>query len=261
MPDPLGENAWDHQLQEGDDGYNHEIQLGSVTGPGHVVSSWAEETAMRYRVERVAQSSFARLVIGVCLVLVSASAHAAVLTFPLGTNSFADGMSVGTATFTGASDVSPFNTFIGSDVSGPDMSTSWMFTYPQITDPITSATILVSLYDDDSIAAGSQLQAFDLNSTVDLRSSLDALMEAKQDGSGLIAYYTVNIPSSGFAQLASGNVTVNLALQGPGHGVLGDTTFNGGGVDFAVLTITTVPEPATLGMLLLGAAAARRRRR
>jgi hypothetical protein len=108
------------------------------------------------------------------------------------------------------------------------------------------------LLDDDSVAAGSQLATFDLNSAVDLRSSLDALMEAKQNKSGVIAYYTVAIPSSGFAQLSGGSVTVDLALQGPGHGVLGDTTFNGGGVDCAVLTIETAPEPASLILLALG---------
>jgi hypothetical protein len=216
---------------------------------------------MQFRVEKIVRFPTVPLALAIALLLGSVAAPAAVLTFPLGTNSFADGASVGSATFTGASDIAPFNTFIGSDVSGPDSTTSWTFTYPPINDSIASATIFVSFYDDDSVAAGSQLKTFTLNSVVDLRSPLDSLMEAKQNGTGMIAYYTVTIPASGFTQLASGSVAVNLAWQGPGHGVLGDTTFNGGGVDNAVLTIQTVPAPATLGSLLLVAAVALWRQR
>ena len=176
---------------------------------------------MKSGVEPDALSLLARLAIGASLLCGTISAPAAVLTFPLGTSSFPDGAQVGSGTYTAASDVAPFNTFIGSDVSGPNLSTAWTFTYPQINDAIAWATILVSLYDDDSLAAGSQLATFNLNGAVDLRSALDTLMEAKQNGSGLIAYNTVDIPSSGFAQLASGNVTVNFAFQGRGARRLG----------------------------------------
>ena len=216
---------------------------------------------MHWQVERETRSSFARVAIVATWLVMPALAHGATLTYPLGVNSFADGASVGTATFSNASDVVPFNVVLGSDPSGPNMSTSWTFTYPHVNDAISSATLQISTWDDDSVAAGSQLATFDLNGAVNLHDGLDALMEAKQNGSGVIAYYTVPIPSTGFAQLASGNVTVDLALAAPGHGVLGDTTFNGGGVDFAVLTINTVPEPATLAVLLIGAVAMLRRRR
>jgi len=73
--------------------------------------------------------------------------------------------------------------------------------------------------------------------------------------------YTVTVPDAALAGLAGGTADVVLTLQGPGHGVLGNTNFNGAIIDFSRLDITTapsenngnnVPEPATLALLAAG---------
>jgi hypothetical protein len=176
----------------------------------------------------------------------------------VGDEDFANGASVGTGTFTGASagDPSPFNTFIGSDVNGPNFTASWTFNAygGVILDPISSATLFLATYDFDTSATGSQVASVTLNG-LDVTSLVDTAFEATPALSGRIQHYSISLPGSVFAQLATGSATIVLTLQGKGLGVLGETDFNGGGLDYSSLTVETsalTPEPGT--MSLLGAA-------
>lgn len=189
------------------------------------------------------------------------AANAAVVTM-LGDADFTNGQSVGTGTFTGASagDPAPFNQFIGSDVAGPNFSASFTFSYGAIVDPITSATIQLGLYDGDSAASGNQVASFTVDGT-DITALLNSALEATPGATGREIYYSVSLSGAALTALADGSALFSLTLQGPGLGILGETTFNGAGLDFATLTIDTQPqggtpvsEPATWSMLLLGGA-------
>ena len=188
-------------------------------------------------------------------------ANAAPVTYMLGDADFTNGQIVGTGTFTTASagDPAPFNQFIGSDVVGPNFTASFTFSYGAIALPITSATIQLGLYEGDSAASGSQVASFTVDG-IDIAALLNTTMEANPGATGQEIYYTVNLSAAAFTTLADGTALFSLTLQGPGRGVLGETTFNGAGLDFATLTIDTqaqgptpVPEPATWSLLLLGA--------
>jgi hypothetical protein len=81
---------------------------------------------------------------------------------------------------------------------------------------------------------------------------------------------SITLPSTTFAALATGSVTVSFATQGPGWGVLGATTFNAVNLDYSTLDITTAavvptPEPGSIysmaaGLAGLGLFAYRRRK-
>ncbi len=198
--------------------------------------------------------------------------HAALLTFTLGsaTPSFTDGQTgIGTATFNAAvaGNPAPFNGFIGSDVNGPNFSGSWAYNYAAISG-VASATLTIGIYDHDSAATGNQVGSFLLGG-VDLTSLLNTAFEGHGGTSGEYDIYTVTLPSTTFAALQSGTPGMSLSLQAPGLGVLGDTPFNGAGLDFSTLTITTsngtpAPEPGTLALAALSLMAlgfARRRKR
>ena len=190
----------------------------------------------------------------------SSLANGAVISQMLGDADFTNGQTaIGTATFTGANagDPAPFNQFIGSDVSGPNFSASWTFTYGAIASTISSATLQIGLLDGDSVAAGNQVASYTIGG-VDLTALLNTVMEATQGASGQENYYQITLPSTVFSLLALGNPTVSLALQGPGHGVLGDTNFNGAGLDFSTITINTsdavgaTPLPTALPLFAAG---------
>ena len=192
--------------------------------------------------------------------------QAASLSFTLGspTPSFADGqVPIGTATYNTAvaGNAAPFNGFLGSDVTGPDFSASWAYAYTPVVGTIAAATLTLGLYDADSAAPGNQVALLSLSGT-DLTASLNASLESLHGGAGAAnAEYdilTITLPASTFTALAGGSPALNLRLQGPGLGVLGTTPFNGAGLDFSTLTITTqaaTPEPGTYVLAALGIAA------
>jgi hypothetical protein len=183
---------------------------------------------------------------------------------------------VGTWNTDTAGNAAPFNGFIGSDTTGPNFSANWTFGYSPISDTILSATLLVGIYDLDSAAALNEVASY-TEGAIDLTSLLNAVSNALNGGTGAVNkeydLLTITLPSTTFADLATGTANISLTLQGPGLGIptLGNTTFNGAGIDISTLTITTqaatapTPEPGTLTLLLasgclVGLIAGRRRR-
>jgi uncharacterized protein (TIGR03382 family) len=195
---------------------------------------------------------------GVLMFVVLASpAGAALITSTLGAQDFADGVTTTSGAFltAGSGEPVPFDgVLIGSD-SASNFNATWAFSYSPIIFPILTATLTFGIFDHDSAASGSQVSSFVLNGSQNLTSNLDSLFEASQGAQSQVRVYTLVLPGSTFAALASGTASFNLILQGPGLGVLGETGFNGAGLDFATLEITAqdeVPEPGAMTLCLLG---------
>ncbi len=183
----------------------------------------------------------------------------------VGDQDFTDGSTPTTGAFltAGGGEPAPFNgVFVGSD-SGSNFSGSWAFSYGVIADTIIGGSLSFGIYDHESAATGNQVASFTVNG-VDFTSALNTLFESHGGASREDNVYTLTLPSSTFAGLATGTVNVSLSLAGPGLGLFGETTFNGAALDFSTLDIATaVPEPLTSTLLLLGVpavfAAARRK--
>ena len=192
------------------------------------------------------------------------SGRATVITQMLGTADYTNGETVGTGTFNSnpSGDPAPFDRTIGNKSTGPNPSTSFTFSGygGPIASTISSATLEIGLYDG---AAGSpnspstEVQFFTLNGT-DNASVLTAALVADPATRSVETYYTLNLPSTDFAALATGSSTFALGLQGQGEGLLGPSNFILFGLDFATLTINTgstgpaVPEPPAIVLLLTG---------
>ena len=159
----------------------------------------------------------------------------------------------------------PFDQGYGADPI-IDFAVDWTFNYSAPTGPISAASITVGVLDHDSASPGSQLASFNVDGT-DVTAALDAAFEGYGGASNEYNEYTIGLPAGAFLALADGTALVSLALQGP---VLTPPLFggdpvqepnNGAHIFFSTLQITFVPEPATLGLLLLGGLALLRRRR
>lgn len=210
-----------------------------------------------------------RLVLAVVVLAGAADARAAVIVQQtLGDQDFANLAIVNSGVYLPAAtgEPNPFNQIFGGDATD-NGSFSWTFSYGPIATPIGSARLLMALYETESAATGNQIASFTLNG-VDLTAQMQALHEATPGTSSQIVHYELVLPSTVFAQLTTGTATFSIALQGPGLGILGDTTFNGGGIDFSRLTIEDtatppppVPEPATMLLVAAGLAAVARSRR
>jgi hypothetical protein len=179
------------------------------------------------------------------------------LTVTLGDQDFADGATPTTGAFlaAGAGEPAPFDgALIGSDGTGPNFSASWTFSYAAQSN-VTGGTLTLGIYDHESSASGNQVASFALNG-IDLTAVVNSLFETRGGANREDNVYALTLPGSTFASLATGNVTVALTLQAPGLGLLGPTDFNGAALDFSTLDITAqgtpVPEPATIGLLLVG---------
>jgi hypothetical protein len=151
----------------------------------------------------------------------------------------------------GDNDTAPFNgAIIGSDITGPNFSTSWTFSYSAPNGTVSSADIKFGIEDADSAAAGNQLLTFSVNG-VSQFTALNNLMEApaganvNNGANGVYNVYDVTLDSNALATLAGGQAMVELALQGPGLGVLGTTTFNAAALDFATFTLNYSSGPIT----------------
>lgn len=195
------------------------------------------------------------------LTLGIAPATAAVLiSQTLGEQDFANLATATSAPYLAAAgnETSPFSQIFGGDAVS-NGSFSWTFNYSPVLQSIGSATVLMALYETESSASGSQIASFLING-IDLTSQMNTLHEATPGASSQIVHYTLVLPSTVFASLATGTVTFSLTLQGPGLGILGETNFNGGGIDFSTLTINdadqgpAIPEPSSLWLLAGGVA-------
>lgn len=181
------------------------------------------------------------------------SVNAAPVILTLGKQHFTDGQKpVGPGTFNTAAvgEPYPFNAFIGSNPTGPDFSATWTYKY-SVPPAISAATLTLGIVDGDSKAPHDTVASFTLNG-IDLASSLNTVFKGHGGSLGEYNVYTLDLPASTFAPLESGSVTFSLGLQGPGLGVLGPTPFLGAGLDFSTLILSPVPEPATIGLLLMG---------
>ncbi|HXN45391.1 MAG TPA: hypothetical protein VN893_02045 [Bryobacteraceae bacterium] len=203
------------------------------------------------------RSRLTMLVVGVAML--ACVGFGATLSQQLGVQDFANGAIVGSSTFTGVSDVAPFNTVIGADPGGPNFAATWTFSgYGPVVGSVTSATLLIASWDFDTESTSvSHVLSFDMNGIL-LTGVLDAAFKADPNtANSQILWYTVALPSTTFAQLATGSATFDLTLQN-GAGVLGPTTFNGGGMDFSTLTVNAAaptPEPFTAVITMGGLAA------
>jgi hypothetical protein len=213
-----------------------------------------------------------------------AGARATSITASLGNTSpgFFNGQTgIGTAIVLAAMSGSPapFKPICGSD-PGSDCSTSWTFTYAiPAGEVVTAASLTLGIWDLDSKASGNQVALFQIVGGDVLTATFNTAAEALNAGVGSAnsEYDVFTFALSSFGALNAGSATVQLTLQAPGLGVLNDTPFNGAGLLFSTLDLTTVPgrddgggpnqpgvpEPGTLLLVAtgLGAAAARRRRR
>jgi hypothetical protein len=164
-----------------------------------------------------------------------------VATVDIGTKHFADGQKIGTGTFLTAvsGQPAPFDQFYGSDATGPNFSANWTMSWAPV--QFTSATLSFGIFDHDSKASGDQVSLFTVGG-VDMTSVLNAAFEAHGGANGEYDVYTLTLPHPALVALGTGSLSVDLALQGPGLSVLGETSFNGAGLDFAELVIS-VPEP------------------
>jgi hypothetical protein len=198
------------------------------------------------------------------------AAFATSVTQTLGVQSYTNGDFTDDTSFglAHAGDPAPFDgTIYGSDLVA---NFNQSFTFSAYGGPltVTSASIFIGLYDHDPIATGNQVLSFTAGA-VDLTSLLNAAFEADllQVDTDQVGYYLIILPATVFADISDGSVTFNLQLQ-TGFGVLGDTEFNGAGLDVATLSATAddvggVPEPSSwIGMVSgLGALVGLRRYR
>jgi hypothetical protein len=225
-----------------------------------------------------ARSSAAKVILFTLTALGTVSAGTLQFTAgtPTGTASGSTISSIGIWTGLVSGNPAPFNAFNGSDTTTPDFSANWSFSYAPIVGTIVSATLELGIYDIDSHASGLQVASYLEGASNNLTSLLNAVSEALNGSTGAVNreydILTINLPNTGtlFADLAGGTPGFSLALQGPGLGVLGETTNNGAGIDYSRLTIVTqdvgptTPEPAAWTLMTAGAAALtilRRRRR
>jgi hypothetical protein len=179
---------------------------------------------------------------------------ASAVTVSIGTQHFTDGQIVTSAAYNAAvtGQPAPFNAANGGDVSGPNFASAWTFNYPGPTPgTIVLATLTIGLWDGDTAASGSQVSLMDVDA-IPFTPSADAVFEATQGIQGQYRIYVIPITPTAYTALEDGTASFVFNMQGPGLGVLGETTNNGAGLDFARLDITVVPEPSA-SLLAAGA--------
>jgi hypothetical protein len=191
----------------------------------------------------------------------AAPSRAAPISQTLSTANWTNGATnIGTGNFAGGGGPAPFDTIIGDKSLGPDPSTSFTFSGygGPIASPISSASIEIGLYDGSSPNPAAEVSFFTLNGS-SVAAELTAALEAANPVRNGEIYYTVTLPSTVYADLATGTSTFALGLTGPGLGLLGNSNFTLFGLDFATLTINTgttppptVPEPPAAALLLTG---------
>lgn len=181
---------------------------------------------------------------GACLLLAGAPMASAQITSFVGTQHFTDGQKVASGAFLDAVALqpAPFDHFIGSDASGPNFNVGWTMTY-EPPGGVAGVDLTLGIYDHDSMGHANPVSYFGVNG-IDLTSLMNAALTSHGGANTEYNAYTLSLPSSVYSGFQSGTATFQLTLAGPGLSVLGDTDFNGAGVDFAKLYLA-IPEPAT----------------
>lgn len=191
--------------------------------------------------------------LALALLSFAAQIASANVTVSLGEQDFADGATPTTGAFltAGAGEPTPFDGVVGgSDGTGPNFSASWTFSYAA-QPSVLGASLTLGIYDHESSATGNQVASFTLNG-IDLTGALNQVLESRGGSSRQDNVYLLTLPSSTFTTLGTGSATFSLLLQGPGLGLQGETPFNGAALDFSTLSVTAVPEPATVILMSLG---------
>jgi len=196
-----------------------------------------------------------------------ATAHAGLISITLG-NGFSgliDGDVPSLITIIGAQSgqTAPFQGVIGHNIlpNGDPDNVNWLFNYAAISDTILSASFSFGIWDLDSAASGSQLDAFALDGT-DLTTDLNTLFE-EGGGTSHNEYniFTLNLGNSFFTNLADGIFSVDLDIGGAGFQTAQtESLFNSYFLLYSTLNIATydvtppnpVPEPGMLGLLCFG---------
>lgn len=144
------------------------------------------------------------------------------------------------ANITFPSAAAPFDGFsVGSDVSGPSLSTSWTFSYtiPALTS-ITGATFYLQTYDSDVCTTASRattpvasvfsIDGVDLSGALNAAFSADACGSTNANRNGNVNKDLITLPGSLFTPLLTGPATVDLTYSNLGRGVLGGHLFQWG---------------------------------
>jgi len=161
----------------------------------------------------------------------------------------------------------PFDKIYGGPNS--NFSESWTFNSYIIPagDTLTAATITIGLWMSPLSTNTSPVASFILDGTYNLTALLNTEVGTVGSGKNTYEVYTISLTDGALAALASGSAMFSLSLQGPGNGVLaGGTPDLAGGLAFSTLDMTgqsgssTVPEPSTLALLLIGIAGLRSKR-
>lgn len=155
-----------------------------------------------------------------------------------------------------AGEVAPFGSGnIGADYGTPNFNANWTFVYEP--GSVTAATLAMSLFESDTATAGNQVLSFTVNGS-NLTSELNAVFESNPSPNMTVTLYSFQLPDDSLYLLDGGSVTFDLQLQNSNQ-----TQWNGAGIDYSTLTLTheVVPEPSTVALVVLGAAACMRKRR
>lgn len=151
--------------------------------------------------------------------------------------------------------------------SGRDFSAEWSFRFDAM--DYIAATVTLGIFDHDSQAAGSQLDYFGFDDN-DLTDLLNVEFESYGGRQGEYNVYSVGIPAYALKELADGNTEFRIALQGPSLSgdalTVGKYFFlsqegNAAGIDYVLLTLSTIPEPDTLHLAMLASVVFHRSRR
>jgi hypothetical protein len=209
-------------------------------------------------------------VLTVAVVLLAASPWAkADIVVSLGNTNpgFANGSIQNTAHANGAQVGSPppFNATCGtSAIANASCMANWTFNYSVGGQVVTGATLTLGIWGIDSSAAHDSVASYVLGGD-DLTALLNTAANAVNSGGGSLRneydVLSVTIPSTSFALLEGGAATIDLALQGPGLGILptpppsiaADLIYST--LDLQTAPNTATPEPSLLPLLLGGLAA------
>ena len=184
------------------------------------------------------------------MIMMFSTGHANAITVTLGDQDFSDGDVINDPrTYNSAqiAEPAPFDSFKGSDFSGPDFSESWTFNYAA--DPyVVAATIEIGLYDYDCFSVNCNVVSSFTIEGFDFTSALNSLISPDVTESRLYNTFLVDISSISQA-LSDGTAIASLTLQS--DPVAGFDT-NGAGLDFSTLTLATAPVPVPAAVWLFG---------